>query len=54
MDNYYDAQRPEKDDKVVIAVTFFKDHVLECWTSKKVQEPEVVAIWTWVGIMKLL
>jgi hypothetical protein len=35
MDNYYDVQRPEEDDKVSIAVTFLKDHALQWWTSKK-------------------
>jgi hypothetical protein len=29
MDNYYDVQRPERDNKVSKAVTFVIDHVLE-------------------------
>jgi hypothetical protein len=35
IDNYYNVQRPEEDDKVSIAVTFLKDHALQWWTSKK-------------------
>ena len=54
MDNYYDVQRPEEDDKVSIAVTFLKDHALQWWTCKKEQEPEVVAGLTWVGFKELL
>ena len=34
MDNYYDIQKPDDEDKVSIAVTFLKDHVLQWWTSK--------------------
>jgi hypothetical protein len=29
MDNYYDVQRPEEDDKDSIAVTFLKDHAFQ-------------------------
>ena len=54
MDNYYDVQRPEEDDKVSIAVTFLKDHALQWWTSKKEQEPELAANLTWVGFKELL
>ena len=42
------------DDKVAIVVIFWKDHVLEWWTSKKAKKPEVVANLTWVGFMELL
>jgi hypothetical protein len=34
IDNYYDVQRPERDNKVFKAVAFVIDHVLEWWTSK--------------------
>jgi c-di-AMP phosphodiesterase-like protein len=34
IDNYYDVQRPERDNKVSKVVTFVIDHVLEWWTSK--------------------
>jgi hypothetical protein len=34
MDNYYDVERPKKDNKVSKAVTFVIDHLLEWWTSK--------------------
>ncbi len=34
MDNYYDVQRPERDNKVFKAVTFVIDHALDWWTSK--------------------
>jgi hypothetical protein len=34
MDNYYDVQRPERDNKVSKVVTFFIVHGLEWWTSK--------------------
>ena len=54
MDNYYDVQKPEEEDKVSIAVTFLKDHALQWWTSKKEQEPEVVASLTWAGFKELL
>src|ERR1700738_1744885 len=54
MDNYYDVQRPDEDDKVSIAVTFLKDHALQWWTSKKEQEPEVAASLTWIGFKELL
>ena len=54
MDNYYDVQKPEEGDKVSIAVTFLKDHALQWWTSKKEQEPEMVANLTWVGFKELL
>ena len=53
MDNYYDVQRPEEDDKVSIAVTFLKDHALQWWTCKKEQEPEVVVGLTWVRFKEL-
>ena len=53
MDNYYDVQKPEEGDKVSIAVTFLKDHALQWWTSKKEQEPEMVANLTWVGFKEL-
>ena len=33
MDNNYDVQRPERDNKISKAVTFVIDHVLEWWTS---------------------
>ena len=33
-DNYYDVQRPERDNKFSKAVTFVIDHALEWWTSK--------------------
>ena len=54
MDNYYDVQKPEAGDKVSIAVTFLKDHALHWWTSKKEQEPKMVANLTWVGFKELL
>jgi hypothetical protein len=54
MDNYYDVQKPDEEDKVSIAVTFFKDHALQWWTSKKEQEPELVANLTWVGFKDML
>ena len=54
MDNYYDVQKPEEGDKVSIAVTFLEDHALQWWTSKKEQEPEMVANLTWVGFKELL
>jgi hypothetical protein len=53
MENYYDVQRPEEDNKVSIAVTFLKDHALQWWTSKKKQEPELAANLTWVGFKEL-
>jgi hypothetical protein len=34
IDNYYDVQKPERDNKVSKAVTFFIVHGLEWWTSK--------------------
>jgi hypothetical protein len=34
MDNHYDIQRPEGDNKVIIAVTFLKNHVFELWTMR--------------------
>jgi hypothetical protein len=34
MDNYYDVQRPERNNKVSKVVTFVIDQVLEWWTSK--------------------
>ena len=49
MNNYYDIQRPEVDDKISIVVTFFKDLALEWWTSK----PKVVASLTWVDFKEL-
>lgn len=54
MDNYYDVQKPDEEDKVSIAVTFLKDHALQWWTSKKEQEPELVANLTWVGFKDML
>ena len=54
MDNYYDVQKPKEGDKVSIVVTFLKDHALQWWTSKKEQEPEMVASLTWVGFKELL
>jgi hypothetical protein len=54
MNNYYNVQRPEEDDKVSIVVTFLKDHALQWWTSKKKQEPELAANLTWVGFKELL
>ena len=54
MDNYYDVQKPEEDDKVAIAVTFLKDHALQWWTSKKEQDMELVASLTWNGFKELL
>jgi hypothetical protein len=33
IDNYYDVQKPKEDNKVSIAVTFWKDHVLQWWGS---------------------
>jgi hypothetical protein len=49
MDNYYDAQKWDDEDKVSIVVTFLKDHALQWWTSKKEQQPELVANLTgWV------
>jgi hypothetical protein len=35
MDNYYNVQRPERNNKVSKAVTLVIDHVFEWWTSKK-------------------
>jgi hypothetical protein len=37
MNNYYDVQRLERNNKVPKAVTFLIDHALERWTSKNVQ-----------------
>ena len=54
MDNYYDVQRPEEDEKVSIAVTFLKDHALQWWTSEKKQELKVAANLTWIGFKELL
>jgi len=54
MDNYYDVQKPDDEDKVSIAVTFLKDHALQWWTSKKEQEPDLVANLTWVGFKDML
>ncbi|MGH3053573.1 MAG: hypothetical protein ACRDL7_01175, partial [Gaiellaceae bacterium] len=54
MDNYYDVQKPEEEDKVSIAVTFLKEHALQWWTSKKEQEPELVANLTWDGFKDML
>jgi hypothetical protein len=54
MDNYYDVQKPDEEDKVSIAVTFLKDHALQWWTSKKEQEPKLVANLTWVGFKDML
>jgi hypothetical protein len=34
MDNYYDVQRPKRDNKVSKALTFVIDHLLEWWTRK--------------------
>jgi hypothetical protein len=34
MDNYYDMQRPKKNNKVSKAVTFLIVHGFEWWTSK--------------------
>jgi hypothetical protein len=34
MDNYYDVQRPKRDNKVSKALTFVIEHLLEWWTSK--------------------
>ena len=54
MDNYYDVQKPDEDDKVPIAVTFLKDHALQWWTSKKEQDAELVTSLTWNGFKELL
>jgi hypothetical protein len=54
MDNYYDVQKPDNEDKVSIAVSFLKDHALHWWTSKKEQEPELLANMTWVVFRKLI
>jgi hypothetical protein len=54
IDNYYDVQRPEEDDKVSIAVTFLIDHALQWWTSKNEQEPELATNLTWVGFKEWL
>ena len=53
MDNYYDVQRPERDNKVSKAVTVWIVHTLEWWTSKNAYFPEVVSNLTWVGFMEL-
>jgi hypothetical protein len=37
MDNYYDVQRLERNNKVPKAVTLLIDHALKWWTSKNVQ-----------------
>jgi hypothetical protein len=34
MENYYDVQWPERDNKISKTVIFVIDHVLEWWTSK--------------------
>jgi hypothetical protein len=52
-DNYYDVQSPKVDNKVAIMVKFLKNHVLECWTYKNVQEPTVVENLTWVAVKEL-
>jgi hypothetical protein len=52
--NYYDVQRPERDNKVSKAVVFFIVYGLEWWTSKNAYEPKVVASLNWVGFMELL
>ena len=33
IDNYYDFQRLENDNKVSVAVTFLKNHMLQWWTT---------------------
>jgi hypothetical protein len=35
--NYYDVQKPERNNKVSKVVTFFIDHAFEQWTSKNAQ-----------------
>ena len=32
MENYYDIQRPEGNNKVTIAIYYFKYHAFELWT----------------------
>ena len=41
-------------DKVFIAVIILKNHAIEWWTNKIMQEPNVVANLTWVGFKELL
>ena len=45
MDNYYNVQRPKKDDKVSIAETFFKDHALQWWRAKNNKNPSSQPTW---------
>jgi hypothetical protein len=54
MDNYYYVQKLDEEDKVSIADTFLKDHALQWWTSKKDQEPKLVATLTWVTFKELI
>jgi CRISPR/Cas system-associated endonuclease Cas3-HD len=54
IDNYYNVQKLDDEDKVSIVITFLKDHALQWWTSKKKQESELVANLTWVIFQELL
>ena len=47
-------ERFKVDNKIIIVVTFSKDHALEWWTSKIIEELEMVASLTWVGFKELL
>jgi hypothetical protein len=49
VDNYYDVQKLDKEDKISIDLTFLKDHALQWLTSKKKQESEVVISLTWTS-----
>lgn len=51
MNNFYDVQKSQEDNKVFIVITFLKDYVFEWWISKKLQEPKVVASLIWIGFV---
>ena len=35
IDNYYDVQKLDDEEKVSIAVSFLKDYALQWWTTKR-------------------
>lgn len=39
VNNYYDLERPGKNEKVSIVMTFLKDHMLSWWISKRKKNP---------------
>ena len=54
MNNYHDVPKAEVDNKLAIAITFWKDYAIQWWINKNIQELEVVASLTLVGFKELL